>query len=90
MTEVEDVPVAPARALEHVERRRLETVPRREQRGRIEVALHASLADELPAFVERDAPVEPDHVAARCREQRGRPVPKWIVGTSTAARMRSL
>ena len=73
VAEVEDVAVAPARALEHVERRGLEPVPRREQRGGIEVALHAPLADELPALVERDAPVEPDHVAVHLVEQRRGP-----------------
>jgi hypothetical protein len=61
--EVEDVAVAPPRALQDVERGRLEAVPGCEQRRRIEVALDATIPDELPTLVERNAPVEPDHVA---------------------------
>ena len=57
---------AAGRAGEHVERRRLDPLPRPEQDGAVEVALHAAVvADLLPAPVERDPPVEPDHVAAR-------------------------
>src|SRR6266508_1550363 len=42
----------------------LDPLPRAEQGRRVEVALHAAIvADELPAAVERHAPVEPDHVA---------------------------
>ena len=47
-----------------------------EQHGRVEVSLDgAVIAGELPALVERDAPVEADHVAAgggHRREQRDR------------------
>ena len=51
-----------------------------EEHRRVEVALHAAvLADERPADVERHAPVEPDHVAARVGqrcEQVRRPGPE--------------
>ena len=73
---------------------RLDPLPRPEQHGRVEVPLHAAVVpDLLPARVERDAPVEADHVAARARPSHGSsvavPVPKWIVGTSTEARIRA-
>ena len=60
----------------------------RSDRG-VEVALDgAVLADERPALVEREAPVEADHVAAgggHRREERAAPVPKWIDGTPASA-----
>ena len=66
VAEVEDVARPAGRAREHVERRRLDPLPRPEEDGAVEVALHAAVvADLLPAPVERDPPVEPDHVAAR-------------------------
>ena len=81
-------------AREHVERRSLHARPRRQQHGRVEVALHAALvADDRPAGVERDAPVEPEHVAAARPAAPSSasvtPVPKWMVGASTAARIRA-
>ena len=49
----------------------LDALPRPEQDGRVEVALHAAVVpDRLPALVERDPPVEADHVAARRRHRR--------------------
>src|SRR6185312_11973725 len=55
----------------------LDSLPRAEQEGRIEVPLHAPVLTGLrPATVERNAPVEPDHVAARLghrRQERCRP-----------------
>src|SRR5690349_14673227 len=51
VTQVEDVARATAGALEHVERFRLEHVRRREERYRIEIALHGDImADARPAF----------------------------------------
>src|SRR6266576_2963303 len=45
----------------------LDPLPRREQHCRVEVALHATLvADFFLAPIERDTPVEADHIAA-CR-----------------------
>ena len=76
VAEVEDVPGPAAGSGEHVERARLDALPRAEQQRRVEVALDAALlAGDLPAGVERHAPVEPDHVAAgrrHAREQRRR------------------
>ena len=77
---------AAARAASTSQRRLLDALPRAEQHGRVEVALDAAIeADRRPAAVERDAPVEPDHVAARVAQLREQmpavPVPKWIVGT---------
>ena len=86
--EVEDVPGAAAGPIEHVERLGLDDLPRREEDGGVEVPLHGAVRDLRPALVERDPPVEPDHVAARRTAISSRsvavPVPKWIVGTSTA------
>ena len=58
-------PGRPPARVEDVARRRLDPLPRPEQHGRVEVALHAAVvADLRPAAVERDPPVEADHVAA--------------------------
>ena len=69
-------PGRPPARVEHVARGRLDALPRAEEHRRVEVALHAALvADRVPAAVERDAPVEADHVAAGLghrREQRRR------------------
>src|SRR5215208_7490351 len=63
VTEVEDVARAPARPLENVKRPRLGAFPRPEQQRGIEVTLHSpAFADVGPALVERDPPVEADHV----------------------------
>src|SRR6476661_2680043 len=67
VAEIEDVPAAVARALEHVERGSFDALPRAEEHRRVEVALHRGR--ELPAELERDAPVESDHVAAGARER---------------------
>ena len=63
-----------ARAREHLLRRLGHHVPRREEHGRIEVALHGDAgADLVPRLVERRAPIDADDRAARFaleREQR--------------------
>ena len=75
VAEVEDVTGSAAGAGEHVARAGGDALPRREQQGGVEVALHAPHADAFPAFVEGDPPVEPDHIAAGRRhhleERRG-------------------
>ena len=74
VAEVEDVARTAGGAVEDVERLRLDDLPWSEQHGRIEVALHGAVGHLRPAGVERDAPVEPDHVAAgrgHLLEQRG-------------------
>src|SRR5438132_1712223 len=82
MPEIEDVPGAPAGAGEHVAHLPLELRPRRQKRYRIEVALNGAGSrgpDALPRDVERNAPVDADHITARpreIREQRGRVRPK--------------
>ena len=56
-------PGRPSARGQHVAGGRLDVLPRPEQRGGIEVSLHAAVVpDLLPAAVERDAPVEADHV----------------------------
>ena len=96
--EVEDVPVASARAREHAIGLGLHHVPRRRQHGRIEVALHGHVGTHaLPRDVERRAPVHADHVAARSthRARAARPSPRRSgssgrrgpPGRRTAARM---
>src|SRR5207245_5524674 len=66
--------------VEDIARRGLRPLPRPEQDGRIQVPLHATIvADERPTAVERDPPVEADHVAARlghAHEHGGRPRPE--------------
>ena len=43
-----------------------EFVTRREQRHRIEIALHGAIkSDRFPTPIEIDAPIEADHIAAR-------------------------
>ncbi len=64
VAEVEDVAGAAACPREHVERLPFDDVPGRSERGRIEVPLQGAVPDERPAVVERQAPVEPDHVPA--------------------------
>ena len=64
VAEVEDVARAPVRARQDVERLALDDVPGGRERRRIEVALHGAVPDEAPSLVEREAPVEADHVAA--------------------------
>src|SRR5690242_4976080 len=55
----------PSGTLENSARFGLDSLPRSEQDRRIEVALHAALvADLVPAAIERNAPVEADHIAA--------------------------
>src|SRR5205823_12937848 len=71
VSQVEDVPGASAGAGEHVPHLPLELRPRRQERYRIEVALNGTRGrgpDPLPRNVERDAPVDADHIAARPRE----------------------
>src|SRR2546430_10522300 len=80
--EIEDVPGAPAGAGEHVAHLPLELRPRRQERHRIEVALNGvgtGGPSALPRDVERNAPVDADHITARpreIREQRGRVRPE--------------
>src|SRR5581483_12383529 len=65
VAEVEDVARPPGGSCEDVARLRLDAFPRPEQRRRVEVALYAApIADERPPVVERDAPIEADHVTA--------------------------
>ena len=75
MTEVEDVPGPAACPSEHVERLCFDPLPRRQQHGGVEIALDGTIRHLGPADIERDAPVETDHVTARDRhlpEQRRR------------------
>ena len=63
MPQVEDVARPPCGGGEDRVRRRCDPLPRAEEQRRVEVPLDAlRLAHGGPALVERDAPVEPDHV----------------------------
>ena len=65
VAEVEDVARAPANRLEDPQGGRLDPLPRAEQQRRLEVPLHAAFgADELPGAIDRDPPIDADHVAA--------------------------
>src|SRR5437899_6740415 len=69
--QVEDVPGPPGGSGEHVPYLPLQLRPRRQERDWIEVALNGAGGrgpDPLPRDVERNAPVDADHVAARPRE----------------------
>src|SRR6266508_2968579 len=65
VAEVEDVPVAACDCFEDPERRGLSPLPGAEQEGGIEIPLDGAVrADDLPAALDRDPPVEADDVAA--------------------------
>ena len=86
-------PRRPADGVQDPLRRGRDPLERAEQQRRIEIPLHAAVrADDLPPALDRDAPVEADDVAAGLRHRRQQcvvPVPKWIVGTSTAPSTRA-
>src|SRR5687768_2138215 len=62
--EIEDVAGPPAGPPQHIVCRRVKTVGGAEEQRRIEVALHRTIRNPRPGFVERLAPVDADHVAA--------------------------
>ena len=63
MSQVEDVAVAAARAVQHVARPLANQVWRPQQHSRVEIALDAQpVTDEAPSLVERQAPVERHYV----------------------------
>ncbi len=65
MAEIENMAGPAGGAAENLCHATFDVFRRREQRDRIEVALHGDVVtDSGPAFVEIDAPVETDHVAA--------------------------
>ena len=71
MAEVEDVTGTAPRAVEDVLHARADIRRLREKHGGVEVPLHRDVvADGGPARVEVNAPVEPDHVAARRAHER--------------------
>ncbi len=94
VAEVEDVTGPAAGAGEDVEGGRLDPLPRAEQDGRVEVALHR-VAPGRPAIqppssgTRQSRPIASPPAAAIAPSRCAVPVPKWIVGTSTAARTRA-
>ena len=63
--EVEDMPRAPVRASQDPPHALADEVVRPVEHRGIEIPLHAfALTDPRPPFIERNAPVEPDDVAA--------------------------
>ena len=68
MAEIEDVARPPGRPPQDVARLALDDLPGGEQRRRLEIALDGPIGDDGPALVEREPPVEADHVAARARD----------------------
>jgi carboxymethylenebutenolidase len=65
VAKIEDVARASGSAAEDVFRARLQFLPIGEEQNGIEIALHRALMTEAsPAIVERDTPVEPDHVGS--------------------------
>src|SRR5690348_11896239 len=74
--EIEDVSSSSAGAGEDIPHLPLQLGPRREERCRIEVALNGvTWADPLPRHVQRDPPVDTDHVATGAREIHEQPRP---------------
>ena len=76
VTQVEDVSGAPGGTLQNVRGSRLEFFPIGKQQDGIEIALNrAPLAELLPSFVERNAPIEANHFRAgllhRRQQRRG-------------------
>src|ERR1700710_146119 len=75
VAKIKDVACAPGGAVQYICRARLDLFPFCEQQYRIEISLDgASMAQALPTFVERDAPVESDDIRAcffHCRQERG-------------------
>ena len=71
MSQVEDVTGAACGAAQDVFDASFEFGERGEEGGRVEIALHSTIVtDNLPALVERDAPVESDDRAASLFHQR--------------------
>src|SRR5436190_14600927 len=68
MAQVEDVPRPSRGALQDITDLTRAFTLRRQQRGGLEVALDRAIADSRPGGVERNAPVDADHVAAGGRE----------------------
>ncbi len=70
MSEIEDMPGSLGRLIENATHPPFEFSARRQQRHRIEIALHSSIEpDRLPPSIEIDAPVESNHVAASAFHQ---------------------
>src|SRR5438309_8942782 len=65
MAEVEDVARAPRGAQQHSARLTFDDLPGSQQNSGLEVTLDALVeSDAAPCFVEREAPIHTDHVAA--------------------------
>ncbi len=83
------MPVAPARAREHVERLVLDDVPRREQRGGVEVALERARfptrSQPSSSGVRASIPIASPPASAIAPSSSPVPTPKWIVGTPRSA-----
>ena len=65
VTQIENVSGTPGGAAQNIFGARLQFLPIREEQDRIEISLHGAFEVEIsPAFVKRDAPVEPNHFGA--------------------------
>ena len=84
VAEVEDVARAAGRAREHVERRRLDPLPRPEEDGAVEVALHAAVVADRSqpqsSGIRQSSPITSPPASRICSSSVAVPVPKWIVG----------
>ena len=66
MTEIENVAGTSAGIAQNLFRPRSQVLPFRKEQNRIKVPLHRALVtDTLPAGIERDSPVDTDHIRAR-------------------------
>src|SRR5258706_608261 len=68
VAEVEDVPGPAGSTFEDARDLTVTLGGRSEQRGRLQIPLDRAIPDPPPCRVERNAPVDADHVAARCRK----------------------
>ena len=64
VAQVKNVPAPAPHGIEHAPRLSLDFFKRREQRNRVQIALHADLvAQAIPRDIEIDAPIDADDIA---------------------------
>src|SRR5918993_4247035 len=71
MTQIEDMTGASLGAAHNILHAFFDLRPRRKEQSRVEIALDGDIMpEEFPAIVQRDAPIEPDHVSAGALHKR--------------------
>src|SRR6185437_7235935 len=76
VAQIKDVSCSSASVVQNSPRACLDLFPIREQQNRIEIALHCAVVpQQLPSFIERNAPVQSDNISSsflHLSQQRGR------------------